>query len=89
MRSRAHIRIFTCSVFRSCGFPSFSISEVTERVAFHFFFVVYSIGEESYSSGTRPPLTDLPTFCVDPIGKLPAFHAGAPHLTFSSQRAKN
>ena len=29
-----------------------------------------SIGEESYSSGTRPPLTDSPTFCVDPIGKF-------------------
>ncbi|KAI9432008.1 hypothetical protein H4582DRAFT_2084105 [Lactarius indigo] len=25
------------------------------------------IGEESYSAGTRPPLTDAPTFCVDPI----------------------
>ena len=33
-----------------------------------FFLCVYSIGEESYSSGTRPPLTDTPTFCVDPIG---------------------
>ncbi len=27
-----------------------------------------SIGEESYSAGTRPPLTNAPTFCVDPIG---------------------
>jgi len=27
-----------------------------------------SIGEESYSAGSRPPLTDDPTFCVDPIG---------------------
>jgi hypothetical protein len=35
--------------------------------------VYYSIGEESYSSGTRPPLTDSPTFCVDPIGKFPGF----------------
>ncbi|KAJ7610795.1 hypothetical protein FB45DRAFT_941646 [Roridomyces roridus] len=25
------------------------------------------IGEESYSAGSRPPLTDEPTFCVDPI----------------------
>ncbi|KAI0066701.1 inositol monophosphatase [Artomyces pyxidatus] len=25
------------------------------------------IGEESYSAGSRPPLTDAPTFCVDPI----------------------
>lgn len=30
----------------------------------------YSIGEESYSSGTRNELTDDPTFCVDPIGRL-------------------
>lgn len=29
----------------------------------------YSIGEESYAAGSRPPLTDAPTFCVDPIGK--------------------
>ncbi|KAG6820152.1 hypothetical protein H0H93_004734 [Arthromyces matolae] len=31
------------------------------------------IGEESYSAGVRPPLTDAPTFCVDPIApiKLP------------------
>ncbi|SRR6266404_521850 len=29
---------------------------------------LHSIGEESYSGGTRPPLTDAPTFCVDPIG---------------------
>jgi hypothetical protein len=29
-----------------------------------------SIGEESYSSGTRNELTDEPTFCVDPIGRL-------------------
>jgi hypothetical protein len=31
-----------------------------------------SIGEESYSSGTRNELTDEPTFCVDPIGRLPS-----------------
>ena len=29
---------------------------------------INSIGEESYSAGTRPALTDAPTFCVDPIG---------------------
>ncbi|KAG6889332.1 hypothetical protein C0995_001739 [Termitomyces sp. Mi166 len=28
------------------------------------------IGEESYSAGTRPPLTDEPTYCVDPIGLI-------------------
>jgi len=27
------------------------------------------IGEESYSAGSQPPLTDEPTFCVDPIGE--------------------
>lgn len=32
---------------------------------------IYSIGEESYAAGSRPPLTDEPTFCVDPIGGLP------------------
>ena len=37
-----------------------------------------SIGEESYSSGTRPPLTDSPTFCVDPIGKIPALCSLSP-----------
>ena len=29
-----------------------------------------SIGEESYTDGTRRSLTDAPTFCVDPIGIL-------------------
>jgi len=28
----------------------------------------YSVGEESYAAGSRNPLTDDPTFCVDPIG---------------------
>ncbi|CAE6473114.1 unnamed protein product [Rhizoctonia solani] len=27
------------------------------------------IGEESYSAGEQNPITDVPTFCVDPIGK--------------------
>ncbi|KAF5345132.1 hypothetical protein D9758_009679 [Tetrapyrgos nigripes] len=27
------------------------------------------IGEESYAAGSRNPLTDDPTFCVDPIGE--------------------
>jgi len=31
-------------------------------------FLSFSIGEESYSSGVQPELTDEPTFCVDPIG---------------------
>jgi hypothetical protein len=30
---------------------------------------VNSIGEESSSAGARAPLTDEPTFCVDPIGE--------------------
>jgi hypothetical protein len=28
-----------------------------------------SIGEESFSTGKTPSLTDEPTFCVDPIGE--------------------
>ena len=36
------------------------------------FLSLYSIGEESFSSGSRPPLTDEATFCVDPIGR-PSF----------------
>jgi len=35
-------------------------------------FLISSIGEESFSSGDRPALTDEPTFCVDPIGKTSA-----------------
>ncbi|KAI6136172.1 myo inositol monophosphatase [Pisolithus sp. B1] len=36
------------------------------------------IGEESYSSGTRPELTDEPTFCVDPIDGTTNFVHGVP-----------
>ena len=44
---------------------------------------MHSIGEESYSSGNRPSLTDLPTFCVDPIGEFPApFASTTIRLTF-------
>ena len=46
-------------------------SPVLKEYVFVLAVVVYnSIGEESYSSGSRPPLTDSPTFIVDPIGKL-------------------
>jgi len=44
---------------------------------------VYSIGEESYSSGIRPPLTDTPTFCVDPIDGTTNFVHGFPHVCIS------
>ena len=30
-----------------------------------------SIGEESFAAGSRPEMTDEPTFCVDPIGAYP------------------
>jgi hypothetical protein len=30
--------------------------------------MIYSIGEESYAAGSREPITDDPTYCVDPIG---------------------
>ncbi|KAI0299922.1 inositol monophosphatase [Russula brevipes] len=41
------------------------------------------IGEESYSSGTRPPLTDAPTFCVDPIDGTTNFVHGFPYACIS------
>ncbi|KAH9972687.1 inositol monophosphatase [Russula compacta] len=41
------------------------------------------IGEESYSSGTRPPLTDTPTFCVDPIDGTTNFVHGFPFSCIS------
>ncbi|EGO05357.1 hypothetical protein SERLA73DRAFT_174474 [Serpula lacrymans var. lacrymans S7.3] len=41
------------------------------------------IGEESYSSGTRPELTDEPTFCVDPIDGTTNFVHGFPFACIS------
>ncbi|KAL4070446.1 hypothetical protein J3A83DRAFT_3205621 [Scleroderma citrinum] len=41
------------------------------------------IGEESYSSGTRPELTDEPTFCVDPIDGTTNFVHGFPYICIS------
>lgn len=41
------------------------------------------IGEESYSSGTRPELTDEPTFCVDPIDGTTNFVHGVPFACIS------
>jgi len=41
------------------------------------------IGEESYSAGTRPPLTDKPTFCVDPIDGTTNFVHGFPYACIS------
>ncbi|KAH9954450.1 inositol monophosphatase [Lactifluus volemus] len=41
------------------------------------------IGEESYSSGTHPPLTDVPTFCVDPIDGTTNFVHGFPNACIS------
>ncbi|ETW79754.1 hypothetical protein HETIRDRAFT_63751 [Heterobasidion irregulare TC 32-1] len=41
------------------------------------------IGEESYSSGARPPLTDEPTFCVDPIDGTTNFVHGFPFACIS------
>ncbi|KAI0301505.1 inositol monophosphatase [Russula brevipes] len=37
----------------------------------------------SYSSGTRPPLTDAPTFCVDPIHGTTNFVHGFPYACIS------
>ncbi|KAJ7786664.1 hypothetical protein B0H16DRAFT_1356026 [Mycena metata] len=41
------------------------------------------IGEESYSAGSRPPLTDEPTFCVDPIDGTTNFVHGFPFVCIS------
>jgi len=41
------------------------------------------IGEESYSVGHRPPLTDEPTFCVDPIDGTTNFIHGFPYVCIS------
>ncbi|KAJ7109874.1 hypothetical protein C8R44DRAFT_833473 [Mycena epipterygia] len=41
------------------------------------------IGEESYSAGSRPPLTDEPTFCVDPIDGTTNFVHGFPYVCIS------
>ncbi|KZS93045.1 inositol monophosphatase [Sistotremastrum niveocremeum HHB9708] len=41
------------------------------------------IGEESYSSGQRPPLTDDPTYCVDPIDGTTNFVHGFPFVCIS------
>ncbi|CAK5264431.1 unnamed protein product [Mycena citricolor] len=41
------------------------------------------IGEESYSAGSRPPLTDKPTFCVDPIDGTTNFVHGFPFVCIS------
>ncbi|KIJ66479.1 hypothetical protein HYDPIDRAFT_109523 [Hydnomerulius pinastri MD-312] len=41
------------------------------------------IGEESYSSGERPELTDEPTFCVDPIDGTTNFVHGFPFCCIS------
>jgi len=41
------------------------------------------IGEESYAAGSRPPLTDEPTFCVDPIDGTTNFVHGFPYVCIS------
>jgi myo-inositol-1(or 4)-monophosphatase len=41
------------------------------------------VGEESYSSGHREPLTDEPTFCVDPIDGTSNFIHGFPFACIS------
>ncbi|KAH9486466.1 Protein qutG [Psilocybe cubensis] len=41
------------------------------------------IGEESYAAGSRPPLTDTPTFCVDPIDGTTNFIHGFPFVCIS------
>ena len=51
------------------AYPVFKLSVITstpENFLYHI--SNRSIGEESYSAGRQPPLTDDPTYCVDPIG---------------------
>lgn len=42
-----------------------------------------SVGEESWSAGQRDPLTDDPTFCVDPIDGTTNFCHGFPFYCIS------
>ncbi|RPD64573.1 myo inositol monophosphatase [Lentinus tigrinus ALCF2SS1-7] len=41
------------------------------------------IGEESFAAGSRPEMTDEPTFCVDPIDGTTNFIHGFPHSCIS------
>jgi len=41
------------------------------------------VGEESYAAGSRNPLTDEPTFCVDPIDGTTNFVHGFPFVCIS------
>ncbi|KAI0801463.1 myo inositol monophosphatase [Fomes fomentarius] len=41
------------------------------------------IGEESFAAGSRPEMTDEPTFCVDPIDGTTNFVHGFPHSCVS------
>jgi hypothetical protein len=45
-----------------------------------------SIGEESYTDGTRRSLTDVPTFCVDPIGIVTRFKPETLHRLSRAHR---
>ena len=80
MRSRARIHISSCKRLHNIprsfrpSLPSLPFAAAGGSETYSF---VYSIGEESYSSGIRPPLTDTPTFCVDPIGTS-TFPLGGP-----------
>ena len=50
------------------AYPAFKLYVTFARRSNAFDILDHSIGEESFSTGTRPDLTDEPTFCVDPIG---------------------
>ena len=53
------------------------------HVHIHWADAIHSIGEESYSKGDRPELTDDPTFCVDPIDGTTNFVHGFPFSCIS------
>ncbi len=49
-------------------FPGLFFVSLTRSYLISALILRESIGEESYAAGSRPPITDAPTFCVDPIG---------------------
>jgi len=59
------------------------VEELVKKELAHKYPTFKFIGEESYSAGSRPPLTDEPTFCVDPIDGTTNFIHGFPFVCIS------
>ncbi|KAF8899306.1 myo inositol monophosphatase [Infundibulicybe gibba] len=64
-------------------YPKFKLYDIVSLVSTYITDGGSSIGEESYSAGSRPPLTDEPTFCVDPIDGTTNFVHGFPFVCIS------